>query len=323
MTVVLCADTPDALAHLAPIRAHWPSDAPPPIWLTAKAIGEHPAEVARWVIVSSRAHGTPSAGSLPDAQTWQIQDYWGDLVPRLSGPCLVRDAMARDMTLGHDQRRQVMITGAARYAWMEEVDALGQRTRRRAQLKLEEDAAVLWLGQAPAAEQAYGRTVIAFAESLQGRRGLRILYRPHPREHAGQTHETLQVLARAGLPVTVVAHDPLWVWLAAADAVVSCFSNACVEAVHLNRVAVEPLSRAVYLMCDEELRHYHALHTGRTLPPLAEQGLVLCAQDASAIRQVLEEALDREATRSFWQTGLQNVVPGSVAARHAARLLAS
>lgn len=113
----------------------------------------------------------------------------------------------------------------------------------------------------------------------------------------------------------------LWPWLAAADLVINCISNACAEAIHLNRVSPLAYSRRLFLLGDPELRTYHSQHCGLPQPPMAAQGLALMVGDAASLPTMLNATLDSDALESFWRGTLFSLIKRSNAARRIAHML--
>lgn len=349
MNTLLCADNPDSLAWCEAVRSEWPADSPPPLWwngseATAAAVLEkwhaHAVRTGhrpRLFGATSRAHSSAALVRLMadplGPQVWVAQDYWGDVVgPQADfldpGPAsrvtyLVRDTLAESLTASHlTTPTQIEVVGAARLAPLEQLNVATERARLR-QGWPNHTHAVLWLGQAPPIQAAYLRVVHQVAQAVAATPNTVLLDRHHIRQTPSQTKEEGALWQALRVDRLDASEGPLWPWLAAADLVLTCFSNGGVEAVHLNRVAPMACNRSLFVLTDPELRAYHALHSGLDDHPLVTQGLALQVSDADALPDAVATALNRDQLQDFWRGPLRALVPGQVAATKIAHLLSA
>jgi len=315
--VVVVAQEP-AAKHFAraglPVRTvAWPTiksaDAPEAAALRAAA-RDLLDDVAPDVVLTGLS--TPFDASLDEAilaearvPTALYQDFWGEqnlMLGRGADHILAIDDQAAERNqarFGHSS----IVVGSARHAAYASLDIDACRTRARRAIGASEDERIVgFFGQALHRLPGYARTIERFIDAFADQGGgVRLLFRPHPREDAADRQKTSAMFARAGLDAVPATEGPVEDAIAATDVVVSLFSICTFDTAYLNRFAARPLAVPMSLLFDEEIAAYCRQHGNYIDFAHHTQGLVKPVYDAAMLPAQLGEALTPAAKREVWE----------------------
>jgi len=298
--------------------------------ISSMCVGEDPSEYfnavnARYLVVFTQRQkiGALTRFALKESGRFEsvyvVQEYWGDIIDCELPPgtvlhYFVRDEFAAALTRRRVGSFPVHVVGSPRYFLYELWDLPAIKKDVRDCLGVSFGQKLIgWFGQSPAVTDAYRRTLEKFAEAVAGRPLLKVLYRPHLRESAGQVQHTETVFRQYGVPfVTVVEEDTLRC-LCAVDVVATVFSNCIADAVHLNRISPVPLNTSIYFLFDPEMVDYHAHHTKLTYPPFAAQQAALFVTNVDQLMASLDLAVDPAQLAASWHHAARVVYLGSEA----------
>lgn len=223
--------------------------------------------------------------------TFALQDFWGDVnaaFGRFAMTYLVRDALAADLTLQRSGSAALVVGSTPQQRLPGGTRQRLWRRRLRAREHLRRRQPLLLLcGQPLWDRPGYRQTLI---DTLQQLPSGRLLVRPHPRENAADRRRLRLLLGRHCRIRWHFSRTPLNVELAAADLVLSAFSNTGLDRALLNLVAPTAAGVPVYLLHDRQLRTLFHDWTGLRRHPLVSLGAAVGIERRSMLRGTLDAA---------------------------------
>jgi hypothetical protein len=222
-----------------------------------------------------------------------VEDFPGNFWPqpeeRLDG-LFVEDEVTRGLHVARGVGvDRVHPTGNPRYDALADVDRGERRKQTRDKLGLvEEDRAVLWVGQPNASDSV--ATLERLLPDLR-RLGATLLVRAHPRDSVEAGHAYARLLAGAGLhTLNVTAFPGVTDLCCGSDLVATQFSSVAVEASHLG-------TPAVFALFDDLGGRYLRERKGYAVPPWCAGGAAYLIRTHGEVGPVLNRALDSAASR--------------------------
>ena len=255
-----------------------------------------PAAVVRGV--SEGVEGDDAEALLAEAArarsvpVFAVEDFPGNFWPRPEerlDALFVEDESARAL---HASRgvpsAKVYVTGNPRYDALRRVDRAARRAETRQALGLQEETAVLWVGQPDAGDSA--ATLERLLPDLK-RLGVTLLFRAHPRDAGYRTGRYDQLFASSGMRVLDVTSAGDVVGLCcASDLVATQFSSVAVEAGYLG-------TPAVFAVFEDLGGRYLRTHKGYAVPPWCENNCAFLIDDVKIALPVVDRALHDAGTR--------------------------
>jgi len=249
-----------------------------------------------------------------EVPSFALQDFWGDVnqgFGAYADTYLVRDALAARLTQARSGAR-TEITGSPTQALVP--DALVQQRlarQLRQRLRVPARQPILLLCSQPLWRQAgYRETLIDTLQKLPD--GL-LLVRPHPRESAGERALLSRLLRRHCRTRWRFSQAPFPMLLAAADLVLSAFSNSGLERVQFNQRAPSSAGVPVYLLQQPRLRRLFRDWTGLSQHPLCTLGAAQGIERGGLLGPSLQGALRKAARQHCARAAGQ--LPGACSAR--------
>ncbi len=253
-----------------------------------------------------------AAGSI---RTWALQDFWGDLnngFGAYADTYLVRDQTAARLT---HQRAGVSTEVTGSPAQQQIPASLQQRLlarRLRTRHGLHSSAPLLVLASQPLWRQpGYRETLRDLLHSLpQGK----LLVRMHPRESEHDRRRMRHLLRQHCRIRWAFSDEPFDALLAAADLLLSAFSNSGLDKALYNHAAPRHAGTPVFLLHQPRLRSLYRDWTGLADHPLNASGASFGISAKGQLRSGLRRALSRPARARGAQASHTLVGPQDAAA---------
>lgn len=254
-----------------------------------------------------------------DRPCYLFQDYWGDLNP--ATPPGVRllclDAAAVAHTRSRHQRAARAVGSPAHDGWPAPRPA---RRRLRHRLGQPNGETLTLLCDQPLWRQpGYALTL---ARAIRQLRHGRLLIRPHPRSGRNDRLRLRRLLRLARIPARWDASAALPDCIAAADRLLSVFSNCAFDAANCNARPGHPGTVAINLLGHPALRRFYRGCSGFERTPLAAAGLALDNDRQARLGADLRRAA-RPALRARLRGNARRQLAPAGAARALLRLLAA
>lgn len=239
------------------------------------------------------------SGALP---TYALQDYWGDVNDGLGVPArtyLVMDEEAARLTKARADVRTAVV-GSVKHASFAEIDVPSTRRYGRRRLGVsDKDVVAAFYGQPLWDDPGYAATLSA----VRGLRfdGLRLMYRPHPKEDRREVEEQLHSLWGPPGSWGMDLSPDVATSLCAADLALSAYSTCLVDLLFLIRAATEPFAVPIFLLFDDALMARYRAHARLDGVPPAEQDLALLVLDVDQLPTMVARALETGTRAEVWR----------------------
>lgn len=254
-----------------------------------------------------------SAGDIP---SWALQDFWGDInngFGSYADTYLVRDTLAARITR---ERAPVNaeVTGSPQRQSVP--SALRQRllaTRLRKRHRIQEGTPLLVLAGQPLWQQpGYPDSL---RDTLRSLPAGRLLVRMHPRDGVRERMRMRKLLRNHSPLRWSFSDDQFDALLAAADLMLSAFSNCGVDKAMFNRRAPRHAGAPVYLLHNPRLRRLYRQWTGLDDHPLGDLRAAVSIHRKGELRPGLQRALGAPARAHCGRASRLLAGPGDAADR--------
>lgn len=253
-----------------------------------------------------------------------VQDYWGDVNLALGRPAdtyLVTDRFAKGITEAKVDVKAV-ITGQPKYSQFLTRSVAERIDHVRRTLKIRSERSLMvFAGQPLWHEPAYARVVSAVAKSFAAMTHRaacdpHFLYRPHPRESFENIRNAELEFEALGLSFDTADQLDIVDIAAAANVLITCFSQTAFDKVMINRISETPAGVALYVMPPPIMSLYRRLTGLESLPGL-DLGLVPGVRVLDEIDDALADASRPTTAQTYWQAAQDTLSDPAFAAHRA------
>lgn len=246
--------------------------------------------------------------------TMALQDFWGDVNRTLgtaAGCYAVTDTRARALT-AVKTGAETVVAGQAKYRRFLDRPVAERIGAARAALGTAAgQRLVVFAGQPLWTAPGYADILSSVASALAAASPIagppaRLIYRPHPKEAPGDIDLARAAVEAGGLVFEMDLRLDIVDLVAAADILVTCFSQTAYDKIMLNRLSPVPAGVALYVLPPEMMATYRRMTSLDGLPP-HEQGLAPCATTHDGIGAALADAALPDTAHRYWRVAHESL----------------
>lgn len=230
--------------------------------------------------------------SRDDASPYAVQSYWGDINKAFGARAqtyLVIDDFAAKLT-SQKTGKKTEVIGSLKYRDYHQLDVEQIRAGFREEFAMNSNLLVGLIGQPIDLGHGYNNTLQVVADFLakQQHKGIRVFYRPHPKETADQRKSTQDTFFKKGITLYDGEKVQLEALLCGMDLVLSAFSTCGYDLQQLALVSKKPIAVPVYLMFNDKLACWFQEKTGLENIPMSDRGMAILIESESQLTEIFD-----------------------------------